>query len=72
MLPDVDKIKGLCNKLDINPYFVCSEKGTVVYIARTEDEANEFIKRHSSLIELHIAGEKNSKNKKGYRRIGLA
>ena len=54
MLPDVEEIKSTCNKLNINPYFVCSEKGTVVYIARTEDEANEFIKSHNSLIELHI------------------
>ena len=54
MLPDVEEIKVMCNKLNISPYFVCSEKGTVVYIARTEDEANKFIKSHNSLIELHI------------------
>lgn len=64
MLPDVEEIKGLCNKLSISPYFVCSEKGTVVYIARTKDEANEFTKSRSSLIELHIASENFSKNKK--------
>lgn len=65
MLPDVEEIKDICNKFNIQPYFVCSEKGTVVYIARTEDEANEFIKSHSSLIELHIASEKYSQKQKG-------
>lgn len=41
---DIKLLKRLYEESDIESYYVCSERGTVVYIAKTKEEAENFIR----------------------------
>lgn len=56
---DIELLKRLYEESDIESYCVCSERGTVVYIAETKEEAEKFIRDIKAPIDLHSVSIKD-------------
>lgn len=56
---EIELLKRLYEESDIESYCVCSERGTVVYIAKTKEEAEQFIRDIKAPIDLHSVSIKD-------------